>query len=285
MKVAVTGATGFLGRHVLRELSARAGLSVTACARRTEPPADLPEGMTYISVDISQDEADIYSRLGRPDVLLHLAWSGLPNYTSLHHFETELPQQYRFLASLVKGGLPSLVVSGTCYEYGMASGELVETMRPDPSNSYAYAKNSLRCQLEFLRGDCPFELTWTRLFYMFGTGQSPSSLYTQFQKASERGDKSFAMSKGEQLRDFLPVEQMAAHLVNLTLKRSGQGVVNICSGKPTSVRSLVEGWISSREINMTLDLGKYPYPTHEPLAFWGSALRLHEHCGSKVTGS
>jgi dTDP-6-deoxy-L-talose 4-dehydrogenase (NAD+) len=139
--------------------------------------------------------------------------------------------------------------------------------------------------LEFLRGDCPFELTWTRLFYMFGTGQSPSSLYAQFQKASARGDKSFAMSKGEQLRDFLPVEQMAAHLVNLTLKRSGQGVVNICSGKPTSVRSLVEGWISSREINMTLDLGKYPYPTHEPLAFWGSALRLHEHCGSKVTGS
>ena len=94
----------------------------------------------------------------------------LSNYKSLYHFETELPRQYHFLESMIDAGLPSLLVIGTCFEYGMQSGALPAEMPTKPTNPYEYAKDALRQQLEFLRSIKPFNLTWGRLFYMYGEG-------------------------------------------------------------------------------------------------------------------
>jgi nucleoside-diphosphate-sugar epimerase len=82
------------------------------------------------------------------------------------------------------------------------------------------------------------------------------------------------MSGGEQLRDYLAVEQAADHLVALAGKRREHGIVNVCSGRPVSVRALVEGWIAANGWSIELDLGRYPYPAHEPMAFWGDATKL-----------
>ena len=82
------------------------------------------------------------------------------------------------------------------------------------------------------------------------------------------------MSGGEQLRDFLPVTEIARIIAALAVERPGAGVVNVCSGQPVSVRSLVERWRAERGSGIELDLGKYPYPDFEPMAFWGSDLRL-----------
>ena len=77
-------------------------------------------------IDIADPPAHAFELLGRPDVLIHLAWGGLPNYPSLHHFERELPAHYALLKRLVDDGLRRLVVAGTCFEYGMQSGPLAE---------------------------------------------------------------------------------------------------------------------------------------------------------------
>jgi dTDP-6-deoxy-L-talose 4-dehydrogenase (NAD+) len=83
MKIAVTGATGFLGRHVLRELAAR-GIETVAVARTgPPPPADAPR-IEWVRMDIVNAPGGAFDRLGRPDALIHLAWGGLPNYRSLH---------------------------------------------------------------------------------------------------------------------------------------------------------------------------------------------------------
>ena len=274
MKVAVTGATGFVGTHVLRELSTRAGVEVTASSRNPVPTGSLPIGVRHVALDVATPSPDDYDRLGRPDVLLHLAWSGLPNYKSLHHFETHLGEQYRFLAGLIRAGLSSLVCAGTCFEYGMRSGELDESLVPDPRNAYGFAKDALRRQLDLLRATHRFNFTWARLFYIYGSGQPATSLYPQLLAAGERGDPSFRMSPGDQIRDFLPATVVAARLVRLALDASGAGVVNVCSAQPVSVRSLAETWIRQHGWNMTLELGHYPYPDYEPMAFWGSDARL-----------
>ena len=275
MKVAVTGATGFIGRHVLSELSTRAGLEVVATSRGGGDSLQLLPSVRYVRLDIGAESTrDAYNQLGRPDIVIHLAWAGLPNYRSLHHFESELPKQYAFLLSLIEEGLPSLFVSGTCYEYGMRCGELHESLTPRPTNPYAYAKNALREQLEFRRSVSKFDLTWARLFYTYGDGQAPTSLYSQLVAAIERRDATFKMSGGEQLRDYLRVEEVARLIVDLAIRRSGAGVVNICSGRPTSVRSLVEQWVSEQRSSISLDLGQFPYPDYEPMAFWGSVGKL-----------
>jgi nucleoside-diphosphate-sugar epimerase len=273
VNVAVTGATGFIGRHVVTELLGR-GIRPLLVLRPDTPLcaelADLP----VARIDLADPPAQAFERMARPQVLIHLAWGGLPNYHSLHHFETELPQQYRFLRHLVDAGLPRLVVAGTCFEYGMQSGPLHEELPALPSNPYGFAKDTLRRQLGFLGEQRPFQLSWARLFYLFGPGQAQSSIYSQLHAAAGRGDTSFDMSGGEQLRDYLPVGEAASRLVSLSLRPQGVGIVNVCSGTPVSVRSLVQRWIDEHGWSIRMNLGRSPYPSHEPMAFWGDATKL-----------
>ena len=273
MKIAVTGASGFIGRHVLAELKLRSVESI-ALVRSSVSRSPVDSGDRVIFLDLHQAPSDAFELMGRPDVLIHLAWSGLPNYRSLHHFEQELPAQYQFLRGLIDAGLQSLVVAGTCFEYGMQSGALNEDMAPQPSNPYGYAKDALRCQLEYLKSIHPFRMTWARLFYLYGEGQAEGSLWPQLRQAAERGDAHFNMSGGEQLRDYLPVTEVASHLVSLALANKDVGLVNVCSGNPISVRKLVEGWIEQNGWSIAPNLGYYPYPNYEPLAFWGDRSKL-----------
>jgi dTDP-6-deoxy-L-talose 4-dehydrogenase (NAD+) len=273
VKVAVTGATGFIGRHVIAELERRSVSPVLVCREPSAVPAPLTRHRTA-HIDIRTPPGDAFEQMGRPDVLIHLAWGGLPNYRSLHHFECELPAQYAFLKRLVGAGLPRLLVTGTCFEYGQQSGALHEGLETRPSNPYGFAKDALRRQLEYLAATTRFTLTWARLFYLYGEGQASESLYPQLKSAVEQGRTEFPMSGGEQLRDFLPVRRAAAILVSLALRDDGAGVVNVCSGTPISVRSLVERWIEQHGWSIALRRGEYPYPDYEPFAFWGSASKL-----------
>jgi dTDP-6-deoxy-L-talose 4-dehydrogenase (NAD+) len=83
------------------------------------------------------------------------------------------------------------------------------------------------------------------------------------------------MSGGEQLRDFMPIEAAAETIVRLALHVPQAGVVNICSGQPVSVRGMIERWLQQNNWQMQLQLGHYPYPDYEPMAFWGSNQRLN----------
>ena len=269
MKIAVTGATGFVGRHVLNELTNQKNIEIIATARQEVRGTTEKDGVNWISIDINCPPKNVFEMLGRPDVLIHLAWDGLANYRSLRHFELELPAQYMFLKTLVEQGLKSLVVTGTCFEYGMQSGPLNSSTKTVPENPYGFAKDMLRKQLEYLQSECTYNLTWARLFYMYGDGQSENSLFPQLRKAVELGKKQFKMSGGEQLRDYLPVTEVARQLVKIALHRKNYGAVNICSGKPQSVRSLVERWIRENNWEIVPSFGHYLYPDYEPMAFWG----------------
>jgi nucleoside-diphosphate-sugar epimerase len=272
MKVAVTGARGFIGRHVLGEL-ARRGAEVIA----TERPGvvrDRPAlaNIRWIALDIARPPPDPYAVLGNPDVLLHLAWDGLPNYRSAHHVESELPRQFDFLGKLIRGGLQALVAAGTCLEYGQQSGALAADIETRPTTPYGLAKDALRKQLQHLQSERPYKLTWARLFYMFGDDQPATSLFPMLKAAVAAGDASFPMSGGEQLRDYLSVSEVARQLADLAMSPGDPGPVNVCSGRPISVRRLVEDWIEQNGWNIEPGYGARPYPDYEPMAFWGVPL-------------
>jgi dTDP-6-deoxy-L-talose 4-dehydrogenase (NAD+) len=273
MRIAVSGGNGFIGRHVLAEL-ARHSFEVVAVVI---PQLSIPSELSYVTIvrlDLRDATSNSFDLIGRPDVLIHLAWGGLPNYRSLHHYEEELPSQYRFLSELVRAGLTSIVVAGTCFEYGMQSGPLNEDMEARPSNPYGFAKDSLRRQLEYLKAVHPFALTWARLFYLYGEGQTENSLFPQLKKAVERGDAVFNMSGGDQLRDYQPVSEVARYLVELAVAQKDIGIINICSGKPISIRELVESWRKENGWAIDFNFGYYPY--YEPMAFWGDRRKLDE---------
>lgn len=281
MKVLVTGATGFVGRHLVQALLAR-GCEVRAVARRVEPARALPwfDQVEFVAADVHDEALDVAALVEGVDALAHLAWPGLPNYQALFHFEHNLMADYRFIKKAVEAGISQVLVTGTCFEYGLQSGPLDEQTAPQPANPYGLAKNTLRLFLEHLQREHPFTLQWARLFYLHGAGQNPNSLLAALDRAIDTQAAVFDMSGGEQLRDYLPIETAAAHLAGLLLRRRFNGVVNCSSGEPVSVRALVEAHLRGRGAALRLNLGHYPYPTHEPMAFWGVADRLQNLLGA-----
>jgi dTDP-6-deoxy-L-talose 4-dehydrogenase (NAD+) len=268
MKIAITGASGFVGRHVSSKLLNQ-GEEVIAITRDASRIENISSFKGIFEMDISCPSKKCFERMGSPDILIHLAWDGLPNYKSLHHYEQELSYQYNFLKLMIQDGLSSLVVTGTCFEYGMQSGKLSESTSTKPTNPYGYAKDALRQQLEYLKSNNSFKLTWARLFYMYGKDQSRESLYPLLKNSIKRGDKIFNMSGGDQLRDYLHIDDVANKIVQIAMLQKDIGPVNICSGKPISVLSLVENWLRENDSNIELKLGYYPYPDYEPMEFWG----------------
>jgi dTDP-6-deoxy-L-talose 4-dehydrogenase (NAD+) len=270
MKVLVTGAAGFIGQHVVPELlKRRHDIIAVDCNLEKAKGMQWYKKVTFVASDIYDPMLDPSKAFGVPDVIIHLAWPGLPNYKDLFHFETNLPSDYNFIKKMVVAGVKHILVTGTCFEYGMQSGQLSEETITMPSNPYALAKDTLRKFLQELQMKNPFTLQWIRLFYMYGPGQNPNSLLAKLDKAIDDKKRIFNMSGGEQLRDYMPVEEVAHHLVSLIDHPECSGIINCCSGKPISVRNLVEKRIAERRANIKLNLGYYPYPDYEPMAFWG----------------
>lgn len=272
MKVLVTGASGSLGRHVVDVLLRCEGVEVIASGRNEQVLSSL--GCRYLAYDLDDHDPGCYHQLGRPEAVIHLAWEGLGDYHALHHVEQTLSAHYRFLKAMVEAGAGTIVCTGTCFEYGLQQGCIDETQPTQPTIAYAVAKDSLRRFLECLQRDNPFSLRWLRLFFLLNETGRPGTLFAQFDRALDDGAASFPMSGGEQLRDYLPIETVAEYVVRSTLQSEVDGAINICKGTPISVRKVLEQRMRERGQTIRLDFGRYPYPEHEPMAYWGDNRRL-----------
>ncbi len=277
MKVLVTGATGFIGNYVVEELLGYNCVVIASSANKQKAEqAFWFNKVTYIPFNFADFDPAInyYTLFGEPDLMIHLAWEGLPNYKSSFHEELNLPRHVAFLTNLITNGLKDLTVTGTCFEYGMQEGCLREDMPTLPTNPYGKAKDTLRKKLELLQSEYSFMLKWARLFYMYGKGQNPNSLLSQLNRALINGDAIFNMSGGEQVRDFLPVEKVASNIVKIALQKKITGVINCCSGEPVTVKAFVENYLAQQHKKIVLNLGFYPYPDFEPMLFWGENSKL-----------
>lgn len=282
MKVLVTGATGFIGEHVIGLLLQK-NVDVVASSYNEEKARKRMwyDSVTYIPLNFSdlRPEVNYFDFFGCPDVLIHLAWEGLPDYKNVLHVSKYLPLQKIFLRNMVQNGLSNLTVTGTCLEYGMQEGELKEDVLVEPLVPYAVAKNELRIFLEELQHKHSFLFKWLRLFYMMGLGQNPKSLFSQLDTALKSGEKVFDMSGGEQVRDYLPVSEVARSIVEAAMQTRICGIINCCSGVPVSVSHLVNSYLRSKGEEILLNKGAYPYLSYEPMQFWGNAVKLKEILG------
>lgn len=204
----------------------------------------------------------------KPTHVILLSWPGLPNYQELFHVSRNLPACVELIEQLVDVGLKRLVVSGTCYEYGLQNGQLKEEQFTDPVNCYAIAKDCLRRVISSRYCSNDLQWCWARIFYPYGQGQNSKSLHPSLLKALKAGEEFFPMGSGRQLRDFVDVREVARQLLMLSVHEYAGGVYNIGSGNAVSVIEMAEKIITTYGGKIKLKKGVLPDRSDEPLAFW-----------------
>ena len=207
MKILITGATGFIGQNLIKNII-NEDFDVIGVARninKKEFKNKFRNKIKLIEFDISSNCKVLYDKIGVPDVLIHLAWAGLPNYQNDFHLKKNLPEHKNFLYKSIDLGVKQIIVSGTCFEYGKQEGMMKEDDKTTPVTKYGLAKDSLRIELENKQFEKKFILQWVRLFYMYGPGQNPKSLVPSLNQAITKNLDFFGISDGSLIRDFMSI--------------------------------------------------------------------------------
>lgn len=278
MKILVTGATGGIGRLIIPKLL-EAGHEVIATSKSIEKAKELSffEQVTYIPFDINDSSNNnLVSFFNIPDTVIHLAWDKLNDYKSEDHVTTILENHRNFVYNLIRNGIKDITVVGTCYEYGLIEGELIETMPSNPIIPYPKGKNLLREYLDELKSQFQFNYKWIRVFYVFGEIYGRKNLYTMINQAISEGQTRFNMSGGQQIRDFLSPQEIAEIIIDISLQNKINGIINCCSGKPIKLVDYINNYLKHKHYQIDLNLGYYLYPDYEPMNSWGNTDKLDE---------
>jgi nucleoside-diphosphate-sugar epimerase len=242
-RVLVTGATGFLGTHLLRAL--RAGEArVHALRRRADGKSRLPcDGIRWHEADITDVEG-LRRAVGaaEPEIVVHLAAYG----ATPGQRDAELAYRVNVegawsLWRALDGIRCRLIHAGSCGEYGQAKGPLHEDQACRPTWSYPATKHASVVLLSTLGRETGRDVIGLRPFGPYGPADAPGRLVPQVIAALLEG-RDVAVTAGEQLRDYLHVDDhVRAFLLAATreLPRTGE-VYNVGSGESVTVRALCE---------------------------------------------
>lgn len=271
MRIAVTGGNGFIGKYLLKLLIKDKKNKIINLYRSKQFKN---ARIKNIKFDISKKiKKNLYQEIGSPEYLIHLAWDNLNDYDSKSHFKT-YTQNLKFFRKLHNCSLKKIFVMGTCFEYGKRNGELKENLRSNPGNNYSKSKDKLKKKLfKIFKYKEPIVI-WGRLFYVYGEGQNTRTLYGQFSKSIKDKKKIFNMSKGDQTRDYLNINDVIKIVVKILKKSHKSEVINICSGRPVSLKKLVNKWQKKKKFKLNVNYGYYKNSVNEAENFWGSTNKL-----------
>lgn len=270
MKLFVTGSTGFVGTHLLRQ-AMTAGHEVVAL-RRPGSRTRLPLEREPRWVD-GQLDGEFSAELYGCDVLVHLA-SHTPNppYGPLEScLYWNVVATVRLFEQARNAGIDRFLVAGSCFEYGR-SAERYARIPVDaplmPTLSYPTSKAAASVALCGFAAQHQVRLKIYRLFQVYGEGELPTRLWPSLCAAARRGED-FPMTAGQQLRDFIEVGDVAAaFLRGLDFDRVTPGVpklANLGSGHTQTLAEFAQTWWMRCGGTGRLILGAVPYRYNETM--------------------
>lgn len=277
MRVFVTGASGFIGAHVMSTLLQARNHQVVVLVMPGDPMTRLQPLRDHFDTIVgSLEDVDLLEKAIKgfqPEACIHLAWYVEPGkYLQDAQNIQSLASSLSLFNILIKAGCHQIVTAGTCFEYDLDFGYLHEDTPARPANLYAAAKLSCYLLGSQLAAQAKVSFAWGRIFYPYGPKEDQRRLIPAAIKALKQ-NLPFPATPGDQIRDYIHVTDVAAAFCTL-IEKKADGVFNIATGSPVSIRQLLEtiGHLMSRKD--LIRLGALPYREWEPPFICGNNTRL-----------
>ena len=267
MKVLITGASGFVGSHVARLLVAE-GCEVYALVRESSNRwriRDILPSMYLRQSDlVAFENVNTYLQEIKPELCIHLAWYAVPGkYLNSQENLDSIQASINLLSQLAELGCKRFVGIGTCFEYDLSLGYLSESSLTKPITLYAATKVALSTILQQFAQITEMEVAWIRLFYQYGPMEDERRLIPGIISSLLR-DEVVKTTKGEQIRDFLHIEDVASAIWAVA-KSNVSGVVNVGSGQPVTVGQILLELGNLLGKPDLVHLGALPYRPNDPM--------------------
>jgi len=261
MKTLITGASGFIGRALLKQ-NLMADLHITSRNSRF-----LPLGITGHYGDLSDQEFVKYLAEQEFEQVIHLAWEGLPNLSEENN-SRNLKISKQFLEILASSGVKDIQVAGSCLEYGNKSGQVNEEVIGENLSDFAATKIKL---LEFVAG-LGVAYKWHRIFYYYGPFKHDNSILSSAFLSAKNG-VSFKLTNPNISRDFIYVDDVANAMSRLFETPGVNGIFNIGSGEGTRVKDLVDA------LNSKMGMEVQDQVVEQSPALTADIKKITETCG------
>jgi nucleoside-diphosphate-sugar epimerase len=272
----LTGATGFVGSEVLRQLVA-AGHETAALVREGSDPWRIDDLLGKIRRIPSADPAlrDTRDALVdfQPAAILHLAWDGVAGS------DRNDAKQHRNVA-LTSATLELAREAGARHWIGLGS----QAENGSPASQYGIAKLSSSMVAKRFCERAGMRFGWLRLFAAYGPAESPDWLIPYLILTLLRGEQP-RLTAGQQRWDYLYVKDAARAIVLLTERPRATGIFNLGSGSAVKIRALAEMVRDAVDPSLPLRFGEIPYRSDQPMHLEADAASLTKATGWHPTTS
>jgi len=272
MRILVTGANGFIGRHVVQKLVEKKH-EVFALTRGSESN-HWNNNCTYVQADLTQASKmkEVLRKIS-PEACIHLAWYAEPGEYLTSPLNVDMiSASLKLIHQLSEVGCKYITISGTCAEYDANYGYLKEETPIKPETLYASCKHALHVAGEQLAQQLGMGFSLGRVFFPYGPRENPKRAVPGVIQSLLK-ENSFGATEGMQVRDYIYVEDIASAFVCL-IEKQANGCFNISSGQPVTMRSLmetIEGIIGRSGL---IHYGEIPYRHWDPMFICGSNDKL-----------
>jgi nucleoside-diphosphate-sugar epimerase len=241
-RVLLTGATGFVGRQILRSLR-DSGVSIRLVIRsnnETHFAKSTGVEKVILTNNLFEENQSWWESACRDvDIVIHCAWYAEPGHY-LHGLQNIdcLIGSLNMAKGAAAAGVKRIVGVGTCFEYDLSQSVLSIQTPLKPITAYAGSKAALFLSLSDWLATQNISFSWCRLFYLYGEGEDERRLVPYIRRQLEKGQVA-ELTSGTQIRDYLDVVD-AGRLIATIAMGDQCGPVNVCSGTPITVKQLAE---------------------------------------------